>query len=337
MWTLFNRTPYAADRNWTRDKTGAHWWIVAVRATFNLAPGGHVTLADEQLPPVLAPEYHGAPGTTSIKYDSDLLAPKPSTDLLLVANAHAPGGRAVPTVPVRLRVGGLQKELRVHGERKYRSGVGRVSLTAPTPFTTCPIRYELAYGGIDLSDPDPRNQRIDERNPVGRGVAARREQLVDRPGHRIEYAGGDPASTGPAGFGPLDASWLPRRTLAGTYDAQWEKTKKPLLPDDYDPTFALSAPADQRLNQPLVGGERVELAGMSRDGILLFDLPRPSLSFTSSFGSRREPHESSVLTTVLIEPEEQRLSLVWQSTLRVPAPDVDYLDATEITAKGGRT
>jgi hypothetical protein len=33
---------------------------------------------------------------------------------------------------------------------------------------------------------------------------------------------------------------------------------------------------------------------------------------------------------VLIEPEERRLSLVWQSALRVSSAQADYLDETEI-------
>lgn len=43
MWALDNRTPYAADRNWTRDKAGEHWWLVAVRATYLIDPTGFVT------------------------------------------------------------------------------------------------------------------------------------------------------------------------------------------------------------------------------------------------------------------------------------------------------
>lgn len=327
MWTLFNGTPYTADRNWTRDKDGVHRWIVAVKATFDLAADGRLTLADEQRPPVLAPEYFGNPGKSSLRYDSDLLAPKPATDLLLVASAHAPGGRATQTVPVSLRVGSLQKQLLVHGDRVYRSGL---KTSSPKPFITRPIRYELAFGGSDLSDPDPRNQRMDERNPIGRGVVMRSGQLADQPAHAVEYTGGDPASSGPAGFGPIDPAWLPRRALAGTYDERWARTKKPLLPDDYDPAYALSSPVDQRVSQSLVGGERVELINMTPEGRLLFELPRMTFEFTSVFGRRREPHGPPRLATVLVEPDERRLSLVWQSTLRVPAPEADYLDGTEI-------
>lgn len=82
VWALANRTPCAAERNWTRDKDGIHWWIVAVRATFTIGSNGKLTLADEQLLPVLAPKHHGEPGKSSLRYDADLLAPKPTTDVL---------------------------------------------------------------------------------------------------------------------------------------------------------------------------------------------------------------------------------------------------------------
>jgi hypothetical protein len=333
MWALDNATPYATERNWTRDKDGVHWWIVAVRATFTVAPDGKLALADEQLPPVLAPEHHGEPGASSLRYDSDLLARKPTTDVLVVGSAHAPRGKPATSVPVVLRVGKLEKQLVVHGERAYYEGVAGLTTTAPRPFVTRPIQYELAWGGGDTTDPDPSKHFIDERNPVGRGHARRSASLVNTPAHAIEYASGDPASRGPAGFGPIEPSWLPRRKLAGTYDARWVESKKPLLPDDYDPAFALCSPADQRSEIPLVGGERIGLLNMSPAGTLVLELPRIVLDFASSFGRRRQDHGAPLLATVLAEPDEQRLSLVWQSALRVPAPDADYLDSTRITER----
>jgi hypothetical protein len=332
MWALQNLTPFAADRNWTRDKNGMHWWIVAVKATFDLASDGRLTLADEQLPPLLAPEYFAAPGKSSLRYDSDLLSVKPGTDVLVVGQAHAPGGRAASSVPVSLRFGQVQKQLVVHGERVYRSGLK----TSPAkPFVTRPIQYELAFGGMDLSDPDPRNHRYDDRNPVGRGLAVNPNRLTDKPAHSIEYTSGDPATLGPAGFGPIDPGWMPRRALAGTYDDHWDRSKKPLLPDDFDPAYALSSPIDQRTAKPLVGGERVELINMTPSGSLLVELPRVSLDFTSAFGRREEPHPGQ-LATVLIEPTGNRLSVVWQSALRVAAPEVDYLDSTTIVERSPR-
>jgi hypothetical protein len=332
MWALENETPYAGERNWTRDKDGAHWWLVAVRATFTVAPGGRLSLADEQLPPVLAPEHHGEPGKSSLRYDSDLMARKPNTDVLVVGSAHAPRGKPAASVPVVLRLGPIEKQLVVHGERAYYEGVAGLTTTAPRPFVTRPIQYELAYGGSEASDPDPTKHFIDERNPVGRGHTRRSASLVNAPAHAIEYASGDPATRGPAGFGPIEPSWLPRRKLAGTYDARWVETKKPLLPDDYDAAFALCAPVDQRPERPLVGGERLGLLNLSPEGTLVLELPRIALGFTTRFGRRQQEH-GSMLATVLVEPDERRLSLVWQSALRVPAPDADYLDATRIVER----
>jgi hypothetical protein len=336
MWALKNRTAYAAERNWTRDKDGVHWWLVAVKATFHIAPGGRLALADEQPPPVLVPEYFGEPGQSSLRYDSDLLAAKPGTDVLVTAHSYAPRGKPAPTVPVALRIGQFQKILLVHGERTYGRGLLGVTTTRPQPFTRRPIRYEFAFGGSDLSGPDPRKHGIDERNPIGRGFARRAAHIVGKPAHTIEYPSGDPADTGPAGFGPIDPSWLPRRKLAGTYDARWEQSKKPLLPDDFEPSFALSAPTDQRTARPLVGGERIELVHMTPEGVLRFDLPRISLGFTTRIGTRRERHGVRMVL-VHAEPDERRLSVVWQSALRVPAPDADYLDETEIVEERGAT
>jgi hypothetical protein len=231
---LRNRTAYAAQRNWTRDKDGIHWWIVAVRATFEIGAAGRLLLADKQLPPTLAPEYFGEPGASSLRYDSDLLAIRPGTDVIVHATAYAPGERSAASVPVAIRVGSIDKRLMVHGERVYYEGTVGLTATAPRPFTQRPIRYELAYGGRDLGDADPRKHRIDERNPIGRGFARRTATLAKQPAHAIEYLDGDPAARGArstsAGPRPrsrscptimIPASRCARRRISGRHSRWW--------------------------------------------------------------------------------------------------------------------
>ena len=334
MWTLRNRTAYAAERNWIRDTQGVHWWLVAVQATFTVGRDGRLSLADEQPPPVLEPEYFGEPGQSSLRRDSDLLERKPGTDVLVLGSAHAPRGRPARSVPVVLRVGALEKQLVVFGSRVYVDVAMGLSTTSPQPFVQQPVRYELAFGGGNLTDPDPARQQLDERNPVGRGFPPQPARLRNQPAHCVEYASGSAASRGPAGFGPIDRGWLPRRTLAGTYDAAWVEKKKPLLPDDYDPRFAQCAPADQRTPAPLVGGERIGVLNMNVEGTLVVEVPRVALRLTSVIGRARQDHGAQV-STVVVEPSERRVSVVWQSALRVPAPSVDYLDWTEIDEQRG--
>lgn len=326
---LRNHTPYAVERNWTRDKNGAHWWLVSAKATFDIDAKGDIALAPKQLPPLLQPEYRGEESASSLRLDSDLLMRKTGTDVIVDAHAYAPRGKPSPTVLVTLRVGDLEKSLIVHGLRVYYRGALGIRTSSPLPFNKHPIHYEWAYGGSDFSLADPEKHRIDMRNPVGKGVASDERTLIDQPAHAIEYPSGKPSDVGPAGFGPIAAFWSPRLEFAGTYDARWNRTKKPLLPDDYNERFAFSAPLDQRLESPLRGGESVDLRNMTRSGILRFKLPRIHLRCSTSFGDRSVEHPA-IISSLIIEPDEMRALIVWQSSLKVPARDVERLDATTI-------
>src|SRR5260370_24347836 len=201
MWSLANDPPYAAEGNWTRDKNGVHHWIVAVRATYAIGPTGSRALADEQVPPDLAPQYFGEPGKTSLRIDSDLLGKKVTTDVLVLAQAHAPGGRAATMVPVSLRVGEIDKTLLVHGMRVYYRGLMGMTTTPPKPFVSQPIRYESAFGGIDASAADPRKHPFDARNPVGRGFSVDASTLHHRPAHLVEHPSSGPIAKPAAGYG----------------------------------------------------------------------------------------------------------------------------------------
>jgi hypothetical protein len=101
------------------------------------------------------------------------------------------------------------------------------------------------------------------------------------------------------------------------------------LPEDFDEQFALIAPVDQRPVTYFQGGERVELVNLTPQGMLPFSLPRVGLKFTTLFGQRREEHIGR-LTSVILEPDDRRMMLVWQMHLLVRSRDVDYLDGTVI-------
>jgi hypothetical protein len=207
-----------------------------------------------------------------------------------------------------------------------------MTTTQPQAFESRPIRYEWAYGGMDTLDPDPRRHRIDARNPIGVGFAVDSAHLQHKPAPAVEYPSGDVAEVGPAGFGPIDAAWSPRRELAGTYNEAWEKNRKPLLAEDYQELYGSCAPGDQRAQRHLQGGERVELVNMTRSGSLRFELPKIQLAFTTHFGSQHEEHQGRV-TAVVLEPERMSVALVWQTVLPVPTKRAEYLDRTVIAEK----
>lgn len=331
MWAVRNGTPYAAERTWGRDRDGVHEWIVAVKGTFDIRPDGSLALADEQLPPLLAPEYHGEPGLSSLRYDADLVAPKPTTDVVLNATAYAPGGRPSTDFTVGFRLGGISKGIRVRGDRLWMEGPLGGTPSDARPVTQVPIVYERSYGGFDDAEPDPRRQRLDTRNPVGSGVGSR----VGDPAPNFEYPASSLVGAGPAGFGAIDSFWSPRRELTGTYDEAWARSRRPLLPVDWDPRSLLCSPPDQRPATHLHGGEPVELVNLTPGGVLRFVLPRVYLAFSTRFGTltgRRTEEHRARLSTVIIEPDHPRVVMVWTTALTCRT-DIDYLDETVVREK----
>jgi len=245
---------------------------------------------------------------------------------VLNGTAYAPEGRPSTGFLVSLRVGEVCKELKVIGSRTWRQGLFGGSRSEMEPVTEVPIVYERTYGGWDQSNPAPKNQRFEPRNPVGCGMIA----LLGDPLPNIEYPGMR-LRAAPAGFGAIASSWSPRLELNGTYDEAWQKKRYPLLPEDWDPRSLLCSPADQRPNTHLRGGEPVELINLTPDGRLSFLLPRVHLRFRTLIDGRSEEHEGR-LATVIIEPDYPRVIMVWQSTLPV-RNDGEYLEHTAISEK----
>jgi len=334
MWQVDNRTPFAAERGWVRDRNGAEIWLVAVKATFDILPDGSTEVAKDQPPVLRMPEYHGEPAKSSIKYEADLVLTKKTTDIIVVGHAHAPGGRAVTELDAGFRVGPVQKILRVYGDRQW----GATGPTSPEPFTRMPIVYERAFGGVDSRSTQPERD-WDLRNPVGCGFAVKKANLDGMPVPNIESADrlirawdDRPA---PAGFGAVGSHWSPRASFAGTYDDAWMKNRSPLLPDDFDDRFFQYAPAEQQAPQFLMGGETVATLNLSPTGNLRFALPREYLGFETQFyDGTREFHKLRKLHSVILEPDFPRVSLVWHSSLPCHFK-VQKLKRTLVTRKTG--
>ena len=333
MWELDNQTPFEAERTWVRDKDGAHQWIVVVKATYDIAEDGTLTLAEEPVEPLLAPEYHGADGESSLRFDADLVGMKPGTDIYLNGIAFSPQGTKQPEVMVSVKINQWRKDLHVFGHRIWdRSMMGGLVTSPPVSFEKVPITYELAYGGLDLEDPDPKKHRMDFRNPVGSGIAYDDNKLIGKPAPQVEVPGEKPVKGQPAGFGAISHGWAPRKDFAGTYDDAWSEHRKPLLPLDYDERYLLCAPQDQQFATYIDGGQVVELNNLTPRGYLRFIIPRHSFQFETYFGSDRKEHAAK-LVSVIIESEGPRLILVWQTSLEC-GNDGEYLDQTLITQVG---
>jgi hypothetical protein len=337
MWLVANQTPFAADSRWGVDKTGNKVWLVVVKATFDIYPDGSCRLASSKDPVRQLAVPYGEFGQSSLRYETDLFGVKPATDVLVHGDAIAPKGKAVTALDVSLRIGPINKRLRVTGDRRWELGVIGLRMSSPEPFERMPLVYERAYGGWDRSASDVKQHRLDDRNPVGTGFAVRGEHCKGLPVPNVEYPdqliGDWKSRPAPAGFNVIDCAWSPRRELAGTYDENWRRNRYPSWAADFDARYNNCAPQDQQLPGYLTGGERVDIINMSETGELSFQIPRVRLGFRTRFGAERIDHEGQ-LCTVLVEPNVPRVIVAWQTSI-IRNRRTDDLDETLVVEKLG--
>jgi hypothetical protein len=288
----------------------------AVKATFQMGSDG-VSLAKEQVALVLADEYWSDPKSSSLKNAAEIGLSKPATDVLLQGHAYAPGGNAISS-EVRLIVGGLQKTVRIFGNRFWEGGLLGLRISEPEPFQKIPLRYEFAFGGTDKQPEDEAKTDYEPRNPVGRGLVPKKSRTpgkgtplpnLEDPRQLIKSPKDRPP---PACFGPICSHWDPRKSYAGTYDEAWMKKRAPYLPTDFNPRFFQTAPPDQISPAYLKGDESVEISGATPGPPLRFQLPRCTVSMIFHLDGRDCPQTPN-LDTVCFEPDEKRLCMIWRS------------------------
>jgi len=310
MLQLKNNTPFSAAFALFPNEHGIDTLYTMVKATFKI--GQQWTLAEQQLEPQKKDVYWGEPTESSLRLASDFHTGKASTDIIMTGMACAHQQQPVRQMDVQLSVGSVNKRIRVFGDRQWDQG--RVS--TPEPFNTMPLVYERAFGGKDQRD--EKVFATEERNPVGLGFAGKKTEFemngvllpnLECPNQLIQYYDDTPI---PACFGPTAGHWQPRVASAGTYDELWQNNRAPYLPEDYHPRFMNAAHADLMYPHFLQGGEPVNIIGMHPLGELNFNLPIVKLRNKIQLEAS-EISFDFILETLLLDPNQLQLSMVWRS------------------------
>lgn len=257
-----------------------------------------------------------ADGPVTARHPAEGGLAKVGTDVVVVGSATLPAGRPAPQIDVSVRVGPVQKQLRVFGPRRWTQRLMGVRPSEPDAFEALPLRWEDAYGGSCMADPD--KPVFETRNPLGRGVTSDPETLLGRPVPRIEDPR-DPIRTGasrpaPAGVAAIGSDFEPRVGYAGTFDQRWQDERMPLLPLDFDPRHNQVATPDLVCPGFLRGGEPVELVNLHPRGPVVFALPKLAFHVGSSSRQGDAVHRA-VLDLVSIEPMTSTLDLVWRAVV----------------------
>lgn len=311
---------------------------VIIKGTFRLDPSRKPAQpASDQLAILEADEpFDPEHPNGLLRFESDLVPFKPRSDVVLVGEAHAPAGRPVTSIPVRIQVGRLDRALTVFGDRAWSWADPRRApeQVGPLPFTRMPLTYDRAFGGtdpfVDLRRTAPLSSPYYPPNPLGRGYVAGstassihqkplpniedERALVRTPEHR-------PAPTGCA-FYPRACP--PRVQFAGTYDEAWRKEGSPKPPRDFRFDYFNGAHPHFQIEGYLAGHEPVRLSHVHASGRPLeFFLPgwTPSLVVQN----RRI---AAPLDTVVFVPNQDLFYEVWRG--RIPLARAEDMVALEV-------
>jgi len=264
---LINLSQYPAEYlEW--EIKGRDFLVVIAKVCLDLKPDAQAIPSTDQVPLQPVDEPNTTNDLTSVRYEGDFVPYKPRADILCVGQAYAPGGRPVSECEVQFSVGDRMKSIKVVGDR-YLSLINgnHLQLTETRPFTSMPLIYENAFGGLDPADEE--GYRFYEYNPVGKGYCSNLQMLHGKSFPNLE----DPKRPivnleeqhRPMGFGPIGYAWQPRIKHAGTYDDTWLESVFPDLPDDYDSGYYNCAPPDQQIEGYLIGDEVIQTLNMHAD------------------------------------------------------------------------
>jgi len=332
---LYNGTRFHVSVLPILDRDGAHSRVVIVKATYDLARGEPLQLAEEQREPRLGDEMWGSPEIADVRLPGDFCASKPGTDFVLSSHAIAPDASGSATfVDVAIQVADRARTLRVHGARNWRSSLMGVVPGPSAAMVPTPLAWSRAYGGVDLSD--PRHPLEEARNPAGTGVVRDSKLLIGTPAPQIEAVDEPIGNAGtrmaPAGCAALAPNYEPRRSKAGTYDSRWLRDGYPARPADYDPAHENCAAPGWHFDKPLRGGELVRLSGVSAMGRLEFSLPKLAVLVEAEIDGQlteRRPH----LDTVVVDGDALVLEFAWRGLFRCPTKMRHRFTAIRVRAK----
>ncbi|WP_234892265.1 DUF2169 family type VI secretion system accessory protein [Agrobacterium vitis] len=321
-------------RHWGRDDR--EMAVLIVKAGLRISDGG---IAENLLSPqpdiLLSDLFHGEVNRSALRQESDLAPFKPRTDLTFNAVARSPEEKEIDSWPVSIAVDGrLSHGFHVFGERfwepQIRAAKRKWQLSPVMPTTSIPLTYERAYGGVaPMSDEEHTTHAY---NPIGRGLVSdyllemNREVAAPQIALVGEFAAERPTeSMTVCGCGPIQKSWLPRLSLAGTFDDAWARERHPRMPLDYDFAYWNAAPLPMQAAPYLIGDETIRLTGFRHDARpYVFQLPGMALGIKIRREGLQDITEHMLnLDTVHCDiadgvQERHTLSMTWRLTLAEP-------------------
>jgi uncharacterized protein YjbI with pentapeptide repeats len=231
----------------------------------------------------------------SADHPSDLIPVLAQPEVIVVGHACAPANRTVPSMSVRLFVGGdgpaVDKTLHVYGDR---AGVR----SEPTPFERLPLGYDRAVGGPGTENPAGR--RPDGSSALPNVVHPSEPWM-------------------PAGLGPIPSTWPARRRSIRSR-APFVKDGVLEVPDDMGLDYFQASPPDQRLPM-LRGDEWIVIDGMHATFTRLQSQLPGSVARARLIATRGDQSRTLdlVVDRLFVDMDRLTATLLWRGGCPLPA------------------
>jgi hypothetical protein len=159
--------------------------------------------------------------------------------------------------------------------------------------------------------------------------------LIVAPGEPIRSFG---KAYAPQGLGIIGRAWQPRLALAGTCGAKWARNRHPCVPQDFNFEYWNGAHPDLQIAYP-IGDEKIDLVNLcphdspatrqDRAGntLLTMALPKRRICLSLKNQQGRVASINMNIDTLVIEPDQRRLCMVWRRLLPFSA-DIATATAT---------
>jgi len=256
----------------------------------------------------------------------DVGMPKVMGEVVLAGKAMAPGGEPVSAMEVGLSIAGVEKRLRVSGDRVWQRTQDGYTFTRPAPFTEMPLGWQSAFGGPGVPE-NPSGKGYGGRALIAQGELAPLANVED-PRLMVLSINDVPR---PAGFGLVDQTVPARQRLMGTYDDHWYRTRFPGFAADIDWRFFNAAPPDQWIQGFFEGDQPFTITGCHAEhptihgslppirvrAFVYQDLP------ATEGGGRRLLEVSMRPETVLLFPNDLMGAVLFRGALEVAGSDAE--------------
>ncbi|MDN6886511.1 DUF2169 domain-containing protein [Variovorax sp. CAN2819] len=271
-----------------------------------------VLYPDAELWPLVAEEI-GEQGVL------DLGMPKRSAEFLATGHAYTAHQQTRNQCMVKMRVGTIEKSLRVSGDRYWLDR----RATPPRDFESMPLDWQRAYGGASFAD-NPLGIGADEETI--NGVRTRRLPNIEAPDALIQRH--DQQLT-PAGFGAIDVMWPRRFARVGKdYGERWAREDFPAFSGDMDWHLFNAAPEDQwwRDTDSIPGGASYEIWNMHpgkpcQEGRLPDWRARCFLTLAGEAGETTFTDVPMRMTTAWFFPHRERIVLIYHGVADIREDD----------------